>query len=128
MFAVGNGHGDAFLEQSIDLAVGGFQTHRRAVAGQFIDGGLNRFRRQLAIQFAQCRLQALHQHHLALGLAAECSARAKSFFQRRHRLPAERAEWPDSGLLDELVLGLGVGCHVPDFDKTCKRLRKSAGA
>jgi hypothetical protein len=46
VFAVGDGHRDAFLEQPIDLAVGGLQAHRRAVAGQFVDGG----RRQLAIK------------------------------------------------------------------------------
>jgi hypothetical protein len=92
VFAVGYGHRDAFLEQPIDLAVGGFQTHRRAVAGQFVDGGLDRLRRQLAIKFAQRRFQTFHQHHLAPGLAPQRAVRAEGFFQRRHRPPTQAGE------------------------------------
>ena len=36
-------------------------------------------------------------------------AGAEGLLHRRHRLPAERREQPDGGLLDELVFGVGVG-------------------
>jgi len=60
-------------------------------------------------------MQALHQHHLALGLAPERTTRAEGLFHRRHRLPAKRREQPDGGLLDELVFGVSVGAHGSDF-------------
>jgi hypothetical protein len=36
---VGHRHPDAFLKQAISLAIGLLEQHRRAVAGQFIEGG-----------------------------------------------------------------------------------------
>ena len=63
----------------------------------------------VGIEPRQRRAQAGHQHHLALRLAAERAARAEGLLHRRHRLPAERREQPDGGLLDELVFGVGVG-------------------
>jgi hypothetical protein len=39
------------------------------------------------------------------------AARTEDLFKRRHRLPAQRSEEPDGGLLDELVLGVGVRTH-----------------
>ena len=40
------------------------------------------------------------------------STPTKQLFRRRHRLPAKLREQPDGGLLDKLVLGVGVGAHV----------------
>jgi hypothetical protein len=37
--SVSHRHPDAFLEQAISLAIGLLEHHRRAVAGQFIEGG-----------------------------------------------------------------------------------------
>jgi hypothetical protein len=115
VFAVGHRHRDAFLEQPIDLAVGGFQAHRRAVAGQFVDG-VESPPAAIWVEFAQRRAQAFDQHHLALGLAPQRTARAEGFFHRRHRLPAERGKQPDGGLLDELVFGVGVGHSSREID------------
>ena len=77
---------------------------------------------------AQRSAQALHQYHLAPGFPPQRSTGAESFFQRRHRLPAERGEQPDGGLLDELVFGVGVRAHVLDFERVFSRSRRSAGA
>ena len=65
----------------------------------------------VGVELDQRGAQAVHQHHLALGLAAERAARAEGLLHRRHRLPAERGKQPDGGLLDELVFGVGVGAH-----------------
>ena len=46
VLAVGHGDRDAVLEQAVDLAVGRLQAHRRAVAGQLVDGGVDRLGRQ----------------------------------------------------------------------------------
>ncbi len=45
--AIDRRHG--FLEQPIQLAIGAFQTHRRTVAGQFIDGRGDRLDRQFGL-------------------------------------------------------------------------------
>jgi len=73
VFMVGHGHRDALLQQPIDLAVGRLQAHCRTIAGQFVDGGLNRLGRQATIEPRERRAQAIHQHHFTLGLAAEGS-------------------------------------------------------
>ena len=115
VLAVGDGDGDAVFQQPVDLAVRGLQTHRRAVAGQFVGSGLDRLGRQAGIEFDQCRPHSLYQHHLALGLAAKRAASSESLFHRRHRLPGKRRKQPDGGLLDELVFGVGVGAHGFSF-------------
>ena len=108
VLAVGHGDRDAVLEQPIDLAVGRLQAHRRAVAGQLVDGDGDRLGRQRGVERCKRGAQAGHQHDLALRLAPERAARAEGLLHRRHRLPAERREQPDGGLLDELVFGVGV--------------------
>jgi hypothetical protein len=113
---VGDGYRDAFLEQPIDLEVGGFQAHRRAVAGQFIDGVADGLWRQRGVEFAQRGAQTFKQHRLAPGLPPQRTTGAEGFLQRRHRLPAKRGKQADGGLLDELgfvVCAVGVLAHFP---------------
>jgi hypothetical protein len=78
VLAVRHGHRDAFLEQPIDLAVGRLQAHRRAVAGQLVDGVVDGLRRQLRIEPDQSGAQAADQHHLALGFASQRAARTEA--------------------------------------------------
>ena len=52
VLAVGHGDRDAVLEQPIDLAVRRLQAHRRAVAGQLVDGGVDRLGRQRGLSRA----------------------------------------------------------------------------
>jgi hypothetical protein len=112
---VGHGDGDAVLQQRVNLPVGGRQAHRRAVAGEFVDGAAQSLGGDAGVKALQRRAEAAGQHHLAFGLSAERGrgpASPEGLVLRRHRLPAQRSEQPDGGLLDELVFGVGVGGHL----------------
>jgi hypothetical protein len=109
---IGQRNGDAVLEKPVDLAVGGFEAHRGTVARQLIDGGHDRFGLECRVEPGQGCTQAREQNHFAPGLATEQPGRAECLVERRHRFPVERREQPHRGLLDELVLGVGVGAHA----------------
>ena len=106
--AIGNGDREAILEQPVDLAIGRLEAHRRTVAGDFVDGGLDRLGGQAGIEPGERGAQAVRQHDLALSLAAERGAGAEGLLHGRHRLPSERRKEPNGGLLDELVFGVGI--------------------
>ena len=88
VFVILHGNEHPVFQQEIHLPICRLQTHRRTVAGQFIQGGGNGLRRQSGIQSLQCPTQSRHQHYVALGLPPQCSANSETLLRRRHRLPA----------------------------------------
>ena len=100
--------GDAVLEEAVDFAVRSFEAHRGAVAGQLVDGGFDGLGWEDRVETGECGPQAVDKNHFALGFAAQRAVRAERLVHCRHRLPTERGEQADGGLLDELIFGVGT--------------------
>ena len=109
--AVRHRNHDAFLQQCIHLTVRRLQTHGRAVADQFIHRGGDRLGRQRRVQPRKRRMHARPKHHFTFCLALQGASGTENFLQRRHRSPAKLREQPNGGLLDKLVLGVGMRTH-----------------
>ena len=112
VLTVWHGSRDAIFEQLVNLAVGRFQQHGRAVTGNLVDRAVDDLGRQARVQPHQRRPQPACQHHVGLGFAPQRSMSAQGFFHGRHRLPAQVGKQANGRLLHQLVFGVGVGAHA----------------
>ena len=106
-----DGDRDPLFQHFIDLLIRRFQTHRRAITGQGDHGGVDRLGWQRGIQLGQGTPQGSDEHHFALCFTLERTDRSEGLLISPHRLPPHLAKESDRRLLDQLILGVGVGAH-----------------
>ena len=101
-------YGDAHvvLEQLINLAVGGHHAHARAVAGQFLDGLVDGFKRGVRVKPLQGRAQASGKDNLSPGFAAKCAGAVIELVIGVDCLPAQIRHQGDGRLFNQCVFGV----------------------
>ena len=108
VLAVRHRHRNAGPEEVVHLTVGGNEAHRGAVPRQRFNRERDRLGLGHRVQPFQRCPQPGHQHDIGSRLAPERAGWPHRLVRCRYRLPAQRCEKLNRGLLDELVFGVGV--------------------
>ena len=113
-FGISHPDAHAVLEQVVNLTVRRNEAHTRTIAGQFLDGLVERLGRSIRVELLQSRAKARGQNHLGFGLSAQRARAVIELAVCVERVPAEFLKQSDGGLLNQGIFGV-FARHSPSY-------------